>query len=139
MAAEGLFVGSWGGSHWQLRVTDGGNGTIEGDCSIGTFSVLNEMPYTQGTGTYVNLSISLALQFDKTTPTKYTTVTVSDGLVATDNVTLTGTMISGTYSEKFKGVKLATADLFKCVSSGMSVQVRWLAGAMALLVALILQ
>merc|ERR1712100_641849 len=51
-------------------------------------------------------------------------VNVTDGLLATDNITLTGALNSGTHSESFKVVHLVPADLFKCISSASTVQVQ---------------
>jgi len=123
-----LTQGLYGGKHWSITMNnDEVSGTVEGDCSSGTLSSLVKDTYASGVGTYVNFSMSVTLQFKAGTANAGVTkaITVSDGLLGTDNATLTGTMVSGTYSEQFKVVHLAPADMFKCVSSAGTVKVQY--------------
>merc|ERR1712159_648026 len=125
--AYGLTQGTYGGKHWSLTMNpDGVTGTVEGDCSAGTVSGVSEGSYVAGTGKAVNFSMTLGLQFKSGTANAGVTkvVNVTDGLLATDNITLTGTLKSGTHSETFKVVHLVPADLFKCISSASTVQVQ---------------
>ena len=113
--AAGISQGKYGGQHWELTVNaDGTSGQIEGDCSMGTIGNVTRGAYSSGVGTAVNFSVRLQLQFS--TDTSYKTVNVTDGLLGTDNTTLTGTFRTGTYSERFKVQHLMAADIFKCIS-----------------------
>merc|ERR1711988_450816 len=133
-----LYPGSWGGKHWQLTVAaDGVSGTVEGDCSSGTISNVVNSSFISGVGTYYNFSMQLGLQFS--TPATAASVNVSDGILASDNVTLTGTMVTGSYSEQFKVVRLGDADLFKCINGGITLQAGWMPLVMALLTLIWLQ
>merc|ERR1712054_704545 len=87
--------GVYGGQHWEMTVNaDLATGSIEGDCSSGNLTI-TPGTYAVGTGTPINMSVSLTLQFTSTGSSK--SISVSDGLLATDNETLTGTFVTGTY------------------------------------------
>jgi len=121
-----LTQGIYGGKHWKLTMNaDGASGTVEGDCATGTVGGVTEGSYVEGTGKAVNFSLVLALQFKAGTASAGTTkvVNVTDGLLATDNITLTGTLQSGTHTERMKVVHLVPADLFKCISDASTVTV----------------
>lgn len=139
LAAEALQAGTYGGQHWKIVLDNHGGttGSVEGDCSTGNITDLTYSPYQTNVGQSVNFTIDLQLQF--TSPATAKTVTVNDGLVDKDNVTLTGTMVADAYSEKFKVVLLATPDLFKCISAASSVRVQWLTAAFAFIMVLMTQ
>jgi len=114
--AMGLNPGMYGGQHWKMTMNeDLSTGSIEGDCSLGTMSNITQGNFTSGVGTNVNFTMQLKLQFEVNGG--YKAVNVTNGLLGTDNATLTGTFTAGTYSENFKVVHLASADIFKCISS----------------------
>ena len=125
--AYGLTQGTYGGKHWSMKINaDGSTGTVEGDCSSGTVSGITEGAYVAGTGKAVNFSMVLGLQFKSGTANAGATkvVNVTDALLAADNLTLTGTLNSGSHSETFKVVHLVPADLFKCISAASALQVQ---------------
>merc|ERR1712054_750369 len=115
LCTQGLSRGKYGGQHWEMEVnSDFQTGRIEGDCSVGTIANIAQGPYSSGVGTPVNFSVRLQLQFKS--DNSYKTVNVTDGLLGTDNTTLTGTFRTGTYTERFKVQHLMSADIFKCIS-----------------------
>ena len=125
-----LASGTYGGLHWNLGLNmdpSSGlvNGTIEGDCSIGTVSALTEGSYSADTGTPVNMTLALTLQYGDMNASN--TITVSDGILAPDNMTLTGTFSTNeNYTEAFTMVLNQPADLYKCVAGVSQVTVGWI-------------
>jgi len=133
--AQALSQGRFGGQHWEINVNnDHVTGTIEGDCSRGDIANITQGVFTQGVGTAVNFSVRLQLQFS--TDNSFKTVNVTDGLLGTDNTTLTGTFRTGTYTERFKVQHLMSADIFKCISGASSTSGVGLISALLVAVAL---
>merc|ERR1711934_1049399 len=151
----GLKEGVYGGKHWKLVMDKSQmSGTMEGDCSTGTVGNMVHSEYKvpraahlplgkqllrcsrvkqAGTGTHVNFTVDLTLQFPASVKRK--NITVSNGLLDATNATLTGTFVTGTYEEQFKLVHLASADLFKCINGGSRTQAGWLTMLLAVSVA----
>ena len=135
-SCSALTQGLYGGKHWALTVAANGvSGTVEGDCATGTLSGITQGSFSSGVGTAVNFSMVLALQFQAGTAAAGTSkvVNVTDGLLGTDNITLTGTLNSGTHSETFKVVHLVPPDLFKCISSAATVKIQHMTLSLAAL------
>merc|ERR1711959_624124 len=134
VGVAGLKEGVYGGKHWKLVMDKSQmSGTMEGDCSTGTVGNMVHSEYNAGTGTHVNFTVDLTLQFPASVKRK--NITVSNGLLDATNATLTGTFVTGTYEEKFKLVHLASADLFKCINGGSRTQAGWLTMLLAASVA----
>merc|ERR1711907_639979 len=128
-----LKQGIYGGQHWQLTMNDDQlTGTLEGDCSKGTVGSMAHSEYKANVGTYVNFTVSLTLQFNNAKKTMQVTNAQLDKM----NATLTGKFVTGTgagsYSENFRVVHLAPADLFKCINSGNSIKASWFTILLAL-------
>merc|ERR1711990_1018601 len=121
--AAALKQGLYGGQHWKIVMseTQDGTGTIEGDCSTGTVGNMAMSEYKADTGSSINFTAALTLQFNNAKKN----LTVTNAQLDKLNATLTGKFVAGAYEENFRVVHLATADLFKCINSSSSVKAGW--------------